>query len=308
MYDAAFPPFPRAVLFLICCIVDVNYINGTHIEGSMEPFLLLTLLLVAIGAGVIGALFGLGGGIIFIPVLTILYGLDATSAAAASLVGIVATSAGSASGYVSKGLSNIRLGMLLEITTCIGAILGAAAAMYMDNTALLVIFSCVMLYSGFKMAVSPERTAVERGENGSMTFEYEDPLKNPPKQEYTVKNVKNGMVLCTVAGVVSSMTGVGGGAIKVPLMNLHMHVPVKVASATSSYMIGITAFSGAIIYFIHGEVIPDVAAAVAVGAYVGALIGTRISAMVNAKSLKRYMSVVFFAIAAIMFCKAGGFL
>lgn len=277
-------------------------------DGTMEPFLLLTLLLIAVGAGVIGALFGLGGGIIFIPVLTILYGLDATSAAAASLVGIVATSTGSASGYVRKGVSNIRLGMMMEITTCTGAIIGAAVAIYLDNTVLLVIFSCVMLYSGFKMAVSPEKLTVEHEEGDLMTFEYEDPTADPPRQKYTVKNVKSGMALCTVAGAVSSMTGVGGGAIKVPLMNIHMHVPVKVASATSSYMIGITAFSGAVIYFIHGDILLDVAAAVAVGAYVGALIGTRIASKVNAKSLKRYMSVVFFAIAAIMFCEAGGIL
>ena len=269
-------------------------------DGTMEPFLLLTLLLIAVGAGVIGALFGLGGGIIFIPVLTILYGLDAT-AAAASLVGIVATSTGSASGYVRKGVSNIRLGMMMEITTCAGAIIGAAVAIYLDNTVLLVIFSCVMLYSGFKMAVSPEKLTVEHEEGDPMTFEYEDPTADPPRQ-------KSGMALCTVAGAVSSMTGVGGGAIKVPLMNIHMHVPVKVASATSSYMIGITAFSGAVIYFIHGDILLDVAAAVAVGAYVGALIGTRIASKVNAKSLKRYMSVVFFAIAAIMFCEAGGIL
>lgn len=277
-------------------------------DGTMEPFLLLTLLLIAVGAGVIGALFGLGGGIVFIPVLTILYGLDATSAAAASLVGIVATSTGSASGYVRKGVSNIRLGMMMEITTCTGAIIGAAVAIYLDNTVLLVIFSCVMLYSGFKMAVSPEKLTVEHEEGDLMTFEYEDPTADPPRQKYTVKNVKSGMALCTVAGAVSSMTGVGGGAIKVPLMNIHMHVPVKVASATSSYMIGITAFSGAVIYFIHGDILLDVAAAVAVGAYVGALIGTRIASKVNAKSLKRYMSVVFFAIAAIMFCEAGGIL
>ncbi len=274
----------------------------------MEPFLLLTLVLIAVGAGIVGALFGLGGGIIFIPVLTILYGMDATAAAAASLVGIVATSTGSASGYVKKGLSNIRLGMMMEITTCIGAAVGAAAAMYLDNTILLVIFSCVMLYSGFKMAVSPERHIVDEEDGNPMTFEYEDPTADPPLQKYAVGNVKSGMALCTVAGAVSSMTGVGGGAIKVPLMNIHMHVPVKVAGATSSYMIGITAFSGAIVYFIHGAIVLDVAAAVAVGAYIGARAGTWISSRVNAKSLKRYMSVVFFAIAAVMFCEAGGIL
>ncbi|MCQ2079109.1 MAG: sulfite exporter TauE/SafE family protein [archaeon] len=274
----------------------------------MDPMLLIVLLFIAIGAGVIGALFGLGGGIVFVPVLTILFGLDATTAAAASLVGIVATSTGSATGYVKKGLTNIRLGMLMEITTTIGAIAGAMIAVYLANWVLLVIFSIVMLYSGFKMAMSPERTVTPTSEemDSPMTFSY--PADDGTTGRYTVQNNRRGMVLCTVAGAVSSMTGVGGGSIKVPLMNIYMHIPIKVASATSSYMIGITAFSGAFIYFIEGAIALDVAAAVAVGAYVGAMIGTRISEKVNAKALKRYMSVVFFAIAVIMILKAGGYM
>lgn len=273
----------------------------------MEPLLLLALIVIAVGAGVVGAVFGLGGGIIFIPVLTILFGLDANEATAASLVGIVATSTGSATGFVRRGMSNIRLGMLMEITTCVGAIIGAAVATYMENWILLAIFACVMLYSGFKMAVSPERTVVDRAEEGAMTFSYHDEAADKDV-DYTVKNVRSGMAMCSVAGVVSSMTGIGGGAIKVPLMNIHMHVPVKVAGATSSYMIGITAFSGAIVYFVHGDILLDVAAAVAVGAYVGALIGSRIATKTNARALKRYMSVVFFAIAIVMFLEAGGIL
>lgn len=274
----------------------------------MEPMLLVILLFIAIGAGIIGALFGLGGGIVFVPVLTILFGLDATTAAAASLVGIVATSTGSATGYVKKGMTNIRLGMLMEITTTIGAIAGAMIAVFLENWILLIIFAMVMLYSGFKMAVSPERTVSPASEemNSPMTFSY--PVGEGKTEKYTVQNNRKGMVLCTVAGAVSSMTGVGGGAIKVPLMNIYMHIPIKVASATSSYMIGITAFSGAFIYFIEGAIALDVAAAVAVGAYVGATLGTRISEKVNAKSLKKYMSVVFFAIAVIMVLKAGGYM
>ncbi|MEE3478369.1 MAG: sulfite exporter TauE/SafE family protein, partial [Methanomethylophilus sp.] len=140
----------------------------------MDPALLMVLMLIAIGAGIVGALFGLGGGIIFIPVLTILFGLDAAEAVAASLVGIVATSTGSATGFVKKGLSNIRLGMLLEITTTIGAIIGAIIASYLENWILLILFSMVMLYSGFKMAVSPERTDIGEGRENELTFEYSD--------------------------------------------------------------------------------------------------------------------------------------
>jgi len=276
----------------------------------MEPVLLAALMVIAVGAGIIGALFGLGGGIIFVPVLTILFGLDATAAAAASLVGVVATSTGTASSYVEKGLSNIRLGMLLEITTSIGAIAGAVIAAYLDNWILFCIFAAVMFYSGIKMAAKPERKiSPEDIENGSdMTFTFVDPAETVPEQTYTVKHAKGGVALCTFAGMISSMTGVGGGAIKVPLMNLYMHIPIKAASATSNYMIGITAFSGAIIYMIEGAVILDVACAVAVGAFVGAVIGTKISARTNAASLKKYMSVVFFAVAILMLLKAGGIL
>ncbi len=274
----------------------------------MDPALLMVLMLIAIGAGIVGALFGLGGGIIFIPVLTIIFGLDAAEAVAASLVGIVATSTGSATGFVKKGLSNIRLGMLLEITTTIGAIVGAIIATYLENWILLIMFSMVMLYSGFKMAVSPERAGIEECSDGPLTFEYSDPISGVENRKYEVRNIRSGMALCTVAGAVSSMTGVGGGSIKVPLMNIYMHVPIKVASATSSYMIGITAFSGAIIYLIMGTIPLQVAATVAIGAYAGAVLGTRIAARTNASALKRYMSVVFFIIAGIMILKAGGYM
>ncbi|AMH93849.1 permease [methanogenic archaeon ISO4-H5] len=274
----------------------------------MEPMMLLVLLLISVGAGIVGALFGLGGGIIFVPVLTIIFGQDATTAAAASLVGIVATSTGSAKRYVKKGLSNVRLGMLMEITTTVGAIIGAIIATYMANWALLVVFSMVMLYSGIKMAMSPEKIIAEEEGSSNMTFMYSDPASGVENRPYTVKNCKSGMALCTIAGAVSSMTGVGGGSIKVPLMNIYMHVPIKVASATSNYMIGITAFSGAIIYFIQGAISYQIAATVAIGAYFGAILGTKISERVNASAIKRYMSVVFFFICIIMLAKAGGYL
>jgi len=275
----------------------------------VEPVLLVALMLIGVFAGAFGAVFGLGGGIILIPVMTIVFGLDPTTAAAASLVGIVATSAGAATRSLKKGTTNIRLGLLLETTTSIGAILGAAIAMYLMDWILMLFFAGVMLYSGIKMAVSPERVVEERGcVDDPMSFSYRDAAEGDIEKHYTVKNVKSGLGLCVIAGMISSMTGVGGGSIKVPLMNIYMHVPLKVASTTSSYMIGITAFSGALIYLAAGQVVFDISAAIAIGTYIGALIGARIAEKVHTASLKKYMSVVFFFVCTVMVLKAGGYL
>ena len=269
--------------------------------------LMLALILIGIGAGVLGTLFGVGGGIIFIPVLTILFDLSASEAVAVSLVGIIAASTGAASYYVKKDLANVRLGLLLEITTTVGAMIGAMIAMYVSNWILLCIFGCVLIYSAMSMILRPERIVEPTDDEGVMSFSYTDE-KDCSQRRYKVENTKTGLLICTAAGAMSSMTGVGGGTIKVPLMNVHMHVPMKVSSATSSYMIGITAFSGAIIYFLHGDLLLDYAAAIAIGAFIGSLIGTRISKHLNAAPMRRYFSILLLAISVIIFLKAGGVL
>lgn len=195
----------------------------------------------------------------------------------------------------------------MEITTSIGAAIGATVAVYLHSWVMLVLFSLVMIYSGLRMALSPERPAPVSERPGGLSFIYSDP-SDGGRHSYTVDNLGSGMAMCTLAGALSSLTGVGGGAIKVPLMNVHMHVPIKVASATSSYMIGITAFSGAMVYLLHGAVLLDVAAAVAVGAFIGATIGSRVSGRIASDSLKRYMVAVYFAVATTILLKAGGIL
>jgi len=272
----------------------------------VDPVMLLGLLAVGVLAGALGTLFGLGGGIIFVPVLTILFGLTPSEAAAVSLVGIIAASVGAASFYVEKEVANIRLGLLLEITTSLGAIAGAAAAVYLQDWILLVVFSAVLLYSGLRMALNPERV-VEHCEAGGFSIRYRD-LREDAYVTCSVQNVKGGLLGCGLAGMLSSMTGVGGGSIKVPLMNVYMHVPIKTAAATSSYMIGITAFSGAITYYLGGSIILDVAGAMAVGAFAGSIIGTRISKRMDASPMRRYMSVILFTISAIVLLRAGGIL
>ena len=258
-----------------------------------------------IGAGVLGTLFGIGGGIIFIPILTILYDLTASEAVAISLVGIIAASTGAASYYVKNDTTNIRLGLLMEITTSIGAMIGAMIAVYLENWILLCVFGFVLIYSATIMIIKPEKIiSSDRGDE-KLAFDYTD-LKSGETKNYSVENVNSGLLMCTAAGMMSSMTGVGGGTIKVPLMNVHMHIPMKISSATSSYMIGITAFSGAIIYFLNGDLLLDYAAGIAIGAFIGSLLGTRLLKIIDTGHMRRYFSILLIVVSVIIFLKAGG--
>jgi uncharacterized membrane protein YfcA len=268
---------------------------------------ILALISVGLLAGTMGTLFGVGGGILLIPILTIVFGLQANEAVAVSLVGIIAASTGAASHYVRINLSNVRLGLLLEITTSIGAMMGAAFAMYMENWIILLIFGLVLIYSAVSMIIRKEKIIEQPDDVSDMCFSYTD-NKDYKTKRYEVRNVKGGLLACTAAGIMSSMAGVGGGTIKVPLMNIYMHVPMKVASATSSYMMGITAFSGAVVYFVHGGLLLDYASAIAVGAFIGSIAGTRLSRVLNSEPMRKYFSILLLIISVIIFLRMGGIL
>ncbi|MBE6528315.1 MAG: sulfite exporter TauE/SafE family protein [Thermoplasmata archaeon] len=273
----------------------------------MEILILIGLIALGAGAGIMGALFGLGGGVIFVPVLMLVFGLAPADAAAVSLVGIVAGSVGASSVFIEKGLANVRLGLLLEVTTTIGAIAGAIIAGYMEDWILSLIFCAVMIYSAVRMILSPEKVVEPKDGEGRMCFTYKDEA-NDDDISYEVQNTGAGGAACVFAGMMSSMTGVGGGAIKVPVMNLIMHVPMKAASSTSSYMIGITAFSGAITYFFSGHLDLAFAGAVAIGAFIGALAGSYLARRLNTKHLRRYFSVVLLFMSALVLLRVGGIL
>ena len=273
----------------------------------MEIIILLSLIALGTGAGIMGAMFGLGGGVIFVPVLMLVFGMAPAEAAAVSLVGIVAGSVGASSVFIEKGLANVRLGLLLEVTTTIGAIAGALIAVYLEDWILSLVFCAVMIYSAIRMILSPERVVEPQDGQGRMSFTYKDETHGE-EISYEVQNVGKGSAACVVAGMLSSMTGVGGGAIKVPVMNLIMHVPMKAASSTSSYMIGITAFSGAITYFLSGQLDLAFAGGVAIGAFIGALAGTYLARKIDTKSIRRYFSVVLLFMSAIVLLRVGGIL
>lgn len=164
-----------------------------------------------------------------------------------------------------------------------------------------------MVYSGLRMIMSPERVVEPKDGTGRMSFTYKDEA-NGDDISYEVQNVGKGGLACVFAGMMSSMTGVGGGAIKVPVMNLIIHISMKAASSTSSYMIGITAFSGAITYFFSGHLDLPFTGAVAIGAFIGALAGTYLAKKMNTKHLRRYFSVVLFLMSALVLLRVGGIL
>lgn len=238
-------------------------------------------------AGFIGALLGLGGGIVIVPALTILFGYDIKVAAAASLVSVIATSTAAATVYVAERLTNIRLGMVLETSTTIGAFLGGWLAVYISGRYLYMLFAAVLLYAAYNMlrgrGNQPERCEQEHAHKG-IPGSFTDPSTGKTVT-YTAERIPLGLVGSAGAGIISGLLGVGGGIIKVPLMHRAMRIPIKAAIATSNFMIGVTAAAGAFVYWSAGYVNAAVTAPTAIGVLLGARIGTRVAGKARAKAL-----------------------
>jgi hypothetical protein len=271
--------------------------------------LLLTagVLLASAFAGIIGSMFGLGGGIIIIPLLTLGLGFEMKDAIGASLIGVIASSTGAAGRYVSEGLVNIRLGMLMEPATTVGSIAGAFLAVYLDQEILALAFAAVLLYSAYYMFKKPEVTVHSRREGFCRFLDssYVDP-QTGEKVEYGVHNLRRGLLASFAAGNMSGMLGVGGGIVKVPAMNVWMGVPMRAATSTSNFMIGVTAVAGASVLYVNGLVPPVLAATVALGVFAGASMGPRLVRHTAGRTLRRYFAIVLIAISALMVLEALG--
>ncbi len=275
---------------------------------AMELAFAIGILAFALLAGLLGSLLGLGGGIVIIPVLTLGFGYPMQTAIGASLMAVIASSTGSASYYVEEGLSNIRLGMVLEIATTFGSVIGALIAVYTDQYILAAAFGILLLYSASHMIRRPESTCVYKpGPCGPLDLSCSYTEKNDGKSvEYGVQKLGRGMLASLGAGGMSGLLGVGGGTIQVPVMNLWMGVPMRAACATSNFMIGVTALAGAVVYYQFGLVQPLLAGIVAVGAFFGAAVGSRVAHRINGEQLKRLFAVLMVFVAALMFLKAAG--
>ena len=257
----------------------------------MDPTWLQTteLLFLGVFAGGVGALTGIGGGLIVTPVLTLFFGVPIRYAIATSLCCVIATSSGAAARYVEQHMTDVRLGMTLELATTVGAVCGAIVAGVVSREILAVLFAFLLIYGGSSMLrqVFSPRAAVPTDLNS-----------------YRVKHLPLGLVGSAGAGIVSGLLGVGGGIIKVPLMYLVMGVPFKVATATSNFMIGVTAAASAFIYHSRGDILPLIAAPTAIGVYMGASLGAHVFRRAKSQWLEILFSVITFYFAAMMLWKA----
>ena len=249
-------------------------------------------------AGFLGALTGLGGGVVIVPLLTVLFGVDIKYAIGAALVSVIATSSGAAAAYVREGYSNVRVGMFLEIATTIGALSGAVIAVYLRASVIAVVFGVVLLYSAFLTFRLKEHDTREIATGPVAdwlrmdgTYPTADGMVS-----YQVRNVPGGFGLMYVAGVLSGLLGIGSGAVKVLAMDQVMKLPFKVSTTTSNFMIGVTAAASAGIYLSRGYIDPGLAMPVMLGVLAGSLIGARILAGAKVRVLRVVFTLVIAAL------------
>jgi hypothetical protein len=254
----------------------------------------LVLVLFGAAAGFLGALTGLGGGVVITPVLTLLFGVDIRYAIGATLVSVIATSSGAASAFLKEGFSNIRIGMFLEIATTLGAIAGAFLATRTPTSALGVILGLVLLYSAFlSTRPKPEVHADGPPDPLATRLKLDSTYPTPQGwQPYRVQHVKAGFGLMFGAGAMSGLLGIGSGALKVLAMDHAMRIPFKVSTSTSNFMIGVTAAASAGVYLHRGYIDPVLAMPVMLGVSGGSLLGARHLSGANTGVLRIVFGVV----------------
>jgi len=278
----------------------INLRSSIHNCASVTVLVFTTVVaLGACGAGLLGALTGLGGGVVIVPLLVGLLGVDIHYAMGASLVSVIATSSGAAAAYVREGYSNVRLGMLLEIGTTIGALCGATLAAHVPASGLAIVFGCVLLYSAYLSRphpmsdvhpTEPDRIATALQLDSTM------PTPSGP-MPYHVARVPAGFALMYGAGVLSGLLGIGSGAVKVLALDRAMQLPFKVSTTTSNFMIGVTAAASAGVYLHRGFIDPGLAMPVVLGVLVGSTIGARLLTKAKTARLRTIFAFVIVALA-----------
>jgi len=266
--------------------------------------LLFTALLFAgaLAAGLLGSLTGLGGGVVLIPLLTLVFKVNIQYAIGTSLISVIATSSGAAAAYVREGITNIRLGMFLELATTLGAVGGALLATQLSTSFIAILFGVILIISAI-ISFSKLADPVSTG-NGSVLSRYLRLNSSFPTPEgerpYLVKNVVGGFLMMNVAGLISGLLGIGSGALKVIAMDNIMRIPFKVSTTTSNFMIGVTAAASVGVYLKRGYIDPGLSMPVMLGVLLGAFIGSRLLTKAKTASLKILFALVILVLAAEM--------
>ncbi|HEY3065491.1 MAG TPA: sulfite exporter TauE/SafE family protein [Methylomirabilota bacterium] len=278
----------------------------------MTPIVfLLALFATSVGAGVIGAVLGLGGGILLVPVLTTVFGVNLHYAMGASIIAVIATSSGAAASYLRSGLSNLRVGLFLAVATVAGAVIGASLSGIAPARVLELILGIALAYSvvvTFRQlrldvpeALPPDALALRFGLEGRY---YDRRLDR--EVTYRVTRVRSGLAVMFGAGLLSGLLGIGSGAFKVLALDYFMRLPMKVSTATSNFMIGITAAAGAAVYFGRGDIHPVIATPVALGVLLGAYLGTRLIGRLRNTTVRALFLPVIVYLALAMMARGFG--
>lgn len=249
----------------------------------------LILAVVGFAAGTLGSIVGLGGGILIIPVLAVYMGIPIHQAIGVSLMAVIATSTATSSVNVERGVTDIRLGMTLELATTLGAIAAAIIAGYVHRRTLAILFTAFLLYTGLSLI---RRAWQGRFQRAQATI-----------PSYRVHNYPAGLAAAFFAGGMSGLLGIGGGSVKVPVMYLFMGVPLRVATATSNFMIGVTASASAFIYWGRGDVVLALAAPIIVGVFAGSLVGARVAPRLRSSYVLGMLIVVTLYLSSQMMVK-----
>jgi len=244
-------------------------------------------------AGLLGSLTGLGGGFVIIPLLTVFLHVDIHYAIGASLVSVIATSSGSAAAYVKEGITNMRLGMFLEVATTLGAVTGAIIAVYIPTHFLAILLGVILIISALLTLRKKAETIIKQkniwAEKLKLNGSY--PAENGTVQ-YNVSNIGGGFIMMLFAGLLSGLLGIGSGALKVLAMDNIMRIPFKVSTTTSNFMIGVTAAASAVVYLQRGYIEPSISMPVVIGVLIGALVGSKILVKTKSSGWLRWVFVV----------------
>jgi uncharacterized membrane protein YfcA len=268
--------------------------------GGLELFI-AGLFVASIAAGLLGSLAGLGGGVLIVPFLTI----------GASIISVIATSSGAAAAYVRDHLTNVRVGMLLELATSVGALTGAFVAVYLSARVLFILFGVILLASAVPTLMKLGEDLPGGVRNDRLATRLRLASSYPDRARgagiaYQVTRVPLGFAMMYVAGVVSGLLGIGSGALKVLAMDTAMRLPMKVSTATSNFMIGVTAAASAGVYFWRGDVVPLIAAPVALGVLVGATFGAMLLVRFHNRTVRIIFLPVLVAVAGEMLLRGVG--
>lgn len=271
------------------------------------------LFAVSIGASALGGALGMASGIFIVPILTVFGGLDIHAAVAASIVSVIACSCGSAAPFLRGGLTNIRVAIVLEVATTLGALTGVLLTGILSVQFLYVLFAAVLLVSASQMMARRRETLVETDVTDLRDWATALRLHSSyPDQAlgreipYRVRRVPLGLALMYGAGMISALLGIGSGVLKIPAMDTALRLPIKVSSATSNFMIGVTAAASGVAYFARGDIDPGIAGPVAVGSVLGALLGARFLMAISGDKLRLFFVVVLVVLAVQMMLSALG--